>query len=67
MDAAGNAPRARGLGGELRNFKQQRPGQAPGGFPDMDVAGNAPRARGLGGELRNFNKGEAYEKICDGT
>ena len=28
--------------------KQQRTGQAPGGFTDASAAGNSPRFRGLG-------------------
>ncbi len=28
--------------------KQQRNGQAPGGFTDASAAGNSPRFRGLG-------------------
>ena len=53
--AAGNSPRARGLGREVAELKQQRTGQAPGGFPDASAAGNFPRARGLGREVAELN------------
>jgi len=42
--------------------KQQRTGQAPGGFTDVSAAGNSPRFRGLGrgvAELKSKRRGKA--------